>query len=210
MVKHASKTALTLMGFALVFTTLMASVYWLTKAPIEKSVAEARLSLFRQLIPATMHDNNVLQDTITLAPDLLLGNTQPIVAHRAKQNGKVVAVIFEAIAHDGYSGDIRLLLAVQANGRLAGVRVIEHHETPGLGDYIDIAKDPWIKLFDQTSLSNPSESGWKVKKDSGQFDYIAGATITPRAVVKAVHRALLYFQHHQHTLLNPTASEITP
>lgn len=209
-VKHASKTALTLMGFALVFTTMMAYVYWLTKAPIEKSVAEARLSLFRQLISADMHDNNVLHDTITIAPEPLLGNTRPIVAHIAKKQGAVSAVILEAVAHDGYSGDIKLLIAIHADGTLAGVRVIDHKETPGLGDYIEVAKHPWIRIFDHQSLSNPKDESWKVKKDGGQFDYIAGATITPRAVVKAVHHALLYFQQHRHTLLNlPPPTEPT-
>lgn len=198
------------MGFALVFTTLMAAVYWITKAPIEKSVAEARLSLFRQLITAEMFDNDVLNDIVTIGPEPLLGNMQPVNVHIAKKNGVASAVILEATAHDGYSGDIQLLIAIHANGTLAGVRVIAHKETPGLGDYIDIAKDTWIKLFDQKSLSNPSEDGWKVKKDGGQFDYIAGATITPRAVVKAVHQALVYFQQHQTTLLNtPSTSEIT-
>lgn len=199
-IKHASKTAITLMAFAIVFTSLMAYVYSVTKTPIELSEAAARMSLFRQIMPEHMHDNDLLNDTVTIAPDALLGNSQPTIANIARLNGQPVAVILEAIAHDGYSGDIKLLLAIQADGVVSGVRVITHKETPGLGDYIDIAKNNWIKLFDGESLHTASETDWQVKKDGGKFDYMVGATITPRAVVGAVHKALQYVERNQQTL----------
>lgn len=204
-IKHASKTALTLIAFALVFTALLAYVFQITKVPIEKSEAAARLALFRQIVPASMHDNDILKDTLTIAPNDLLGNTQPSVANRARINNTPAAIILEAIAHDGYSGDIKLLIAIKYDGEISGVRVLTHKETPGLGDYIDIAKDDWIKLFNAESLTKTSdgklaEDKWKVKKDGGQFDYMAGATITPRAVVKAVHKALKYFEANKDAL----------
>ncbi len=199
-IKHASKTAITLIAFALVFTALLAYVFQITKVPIEKSEAAARLALFRQIVPASMHDNNILKDTLTIAPNDLLGNTQPSIANRARINNAPAAIILEAIAHDGYSGDIKLLIAIRYNGEISGVRVLAHKETPGLGDYIDIAKDDWIKLFDAESLTKTSDTNWQVKKDGGQFDYMAGATITPRAVVKAVHKALKYFEANRDAL----------
>ena len=199
-IKHASKTAITLIAFALVFTALLAYVFQITKVPIEKSEAAARLALFRQIVPATMHDNDILKDTLTIAPNDLLGNTQPSIANRARINNTPAAIILEAIAHDGYSGDIKLLIAIKYNGEISGVRVLTHKETPGLGDYIDIAKDDWIKLFDAESLTKTSDKDWQVKKDGGQFDYMAGATITPRAVVKAVHKALKYFEANKEAL----------
>ncbi len=199
-IKHASKTALTLIAFALVFTSLLAYVFIVTKTPIEKSEAAARMALFRQIVPENMHDNDLLKDSISIAPNDLLGNIQPTVANRARVDNKPSAVILEAIAHDGYSGDIKLLVAISVDGSIVGVRVIKHKETPGLGDYIDIAKDNWIKLFDGESLQKTSEAQWKVKKDGGQFDYMAGATITPRAVVKAVHKALQYFAANKEAL----------
>lgn len=203
--KHASKTAITLIAFALVFTALLAYVFNITKAPIEKSEAEARMALFRQIVSENMHDNDILKDQISIAPNDLLGNKQATVANRARINNTPAAVILEAIAHDGYSGDIKLLIAIKYNGEISGVRVLSHKETPGLGDYIDIAKGNWIKLFDNESLTKTSdgkmaEDRWKVKKDGGQFDYMAGATITPRAVVKAVHQALQYFEANKQTL----------
>ena len=198
--KHASKTAITLIAFAVVFTALLAFIFQITKVPIEKSEAAARLSLFRQIVPQSMHNNDLLKDTLTIAPNDLLGNKQPTMANRARINNEPAAVIIEAIAHDGYSGDIKLLIAIKADGSISGVRVLAHKETPGLGDYIDIAKDNWIKLFDNESLLKTSEPQWKVKKDGGEFDYMAGATITPRAVVKAVHKALQYFEANKQGL----------
>lgn len=200
--KHASKTSITLIVFALVFTALLAYVFNITKAPIEKSEAEARMALFSQIVPPNMHDNEMLKDTIMLAPTDLLGNTQPTIANRARINNAPSAIILEAIAHDGYAGDIKLLIAIKYDGSIAGVRVLTHKETPGLGDYIDILKDNWIKLFDGESLSKTSDPKWNVKKDGGQFDYIAGATITPRAVVKAVHKALIYFEKNKQLLFS--------
>lgn len=204
-IKHATKTALTLIAFALVFTALLVYIFQITKVPIEKSEAAARLALFRQIVPASMHDNDIIKDTLTIAPNDLLGNTQPSIANRARINNAPAAVILEAIAHDGYSGDIKLLIAIKYDGEISGVRVLTHKETPGLGDYIDIAKGDWIKLFDAESLTKTSdgklaEDKWKVKKDGGQFDYMAGATITPRAVVKAVHKALKYFEANKDAL----------
>lgn len=202
--KHASKTAITLIAFALVFTALLAYVFNITKAPIEKSEAEARMALFSQIVPPNLHDNDMLKDAITLGPSDLLGNTQATIANRARINNAPSAIILEAIAHDGYSGDIKLLIAIQYDGSIAGVRVLTHKETPGLGDYIDILKGNWIKLFDGESLSKTSDPQWKVKKDGGQFDYMAGATITPRAVVKAVHKALKYFEVNKQLLFSDT------
>jgi electron transport complex protein RnfG len=115
--------------------------------------------------------------------------------------GQFSAVVFEVVAPDGYSGKIKLLVAIRANGEVIGVRVVSHKETPGLGDYIEIAKSPWIKLFEGTTLDKDGDSKWRVKKDGGQFDYVTGATITPRAVVKAVYRSLLYFNENRTELL---------
>ena len=198
--KHASKTALTLIAFALVFTALLVYVFNLTKTPIELAEAKARLSLFSQIVPPAMHDNDLLKDVITLAPSPLLGNTQPTIANRASLNNAPAAIILEAIAHDGYSGDIKLLIAIKYDGSISGVRVLKHKETPGLGDYIDILKGNWIKLFDGESIIKTPNDKWKVKKDGGQFDYMAGATITPRAIVKAVNKALQYFEANKQTL----------
>ncbi len=200
MFKHASKTAITLVAFAFLGTAMLAYVFDITRAPIEASEKEARLALFKQILPESTYDNDLLKDTVEIVPNEQLGNRQPTVANIAKSNGKTAGVILEAVAHDGYSGDIKLLIAIRADGSISGVRVLAHKETPGLGDYIDITHGNWIKLFNDESVNKTPIEQWHVKKDGGKFDYIAGATITPRAVVKAVLKALQFYEANKQTL----------
>jgi electron transport complex protein RnfG len=171
-----------------------------------KSEEDEKMKLITQIVPHSLFDNNIIQDKLNVAPSLLLGTEDATIAYRARLNGEPSAVILESVAPDGYSGKIFLILAVRANGELAGVRVVSHKETPGLGDYIELPKNPWIKVFDGKSREVYKDEDWKVKKDGGQFDFMAGATITPRAVVKAVNKALIYFTENREQLL--AASEI--
>ncbi len=169
----------------------------------QKSEEGEKLKLIMQIVPHDLFDNDIIQDKLAVAADPLLGTSDTTTAYRARLKGEPSAVVLESIAPDGYSGKIWLILAVRANGELAGVRVVSHHETPGLGDYIDIQKSPWIKGFDGKSRAGYTDADWKVKKDGGQFDYMAGATITPRAVVKAVNKALIYFEQNRDKLFAP-------
>jgi len=199
-IKHALKTAATLIVFAFVGTAMLAYIFDITRAPIEASERAARLALFKQILPESAYNNALLNETVDIAPNELLGNRLPTVANIAKLDGQLSGVILEAVTHDGYSGDIKLLIAINADGTVSGVRVLTHKETPGLGDYIDIAHGNWIKLFDGESLSKTPAKQWQVKKDGGQFDYMVGATITPRAVVKAVFKALQFFEQNKEVL----------
>ncbi len=192
--------AINLLLFTIVGTALLAFTFSQTRAPIAKSEEEEKLKLISQLLPADLFDNNVVRDALTLQADPLLGTADESTAYRARLHGQPSAVVLESVAPDGYSGKIFLLVAVKANGEIAGVRVASHHETPGLGDYIDLGKSNWIKNFDGASQTRYKDPEWKVKKDGGQFDYMAGATITPRAVIKAVHKTLQYFEQHRDTL----------
>jgi Na+-translocating ferredoxin:NAD+ oxidoreductase subunit G len=205
--KHTLTTTGIMIGFTVLGTLLLASAYFATRAPIAESERQARLELFQQVLPAALHDNDLLKDATAIPAGGELGNRSETLAYRARLNGQPSAVILEATAPDGYSGDIKLLVAVRADGKLAGVRVLAHKETPGLGDYIDIAHGDWIKNFDGLSLAQKADDAWKVKKDGGSFDYMAGATITPRAVVKAVHKTLKYFGGHRRELFAAPAQE---
>lgn len=207
MLIHALKTAGKLIIFSVIGTALLAYIYTITLDPIAKSEAEARLSLFREIISDDMHDNDLLKDVIKVGPNALLGNKEPIEINRVRLNNQPAGLILEAIAPDGYSGNIKLLVAIRADGSLSGVRVLAHKETPGLGDYIDAARGNWIKSFDNESLEKTASGLWLVKKDGGQFDYMAGATITPRAVIKAVYKALQYFKINKEQLLAETVNQ---
>ncbi len=161
----------------------------------------ARESLYA-LIPAAMRENDLLEDTVTTPAGGLLGNADAAPIHIARQNGNVTGVVLPVTAPDGYSGRIRLLVAVQPDGTLLGVRVVEHRETPGLGDKVDLRKSDWILEFTGKSLSNPQPAQWHVRKEGGAFDQFTGATITPRAVVRAIYRALRHFEAHQAEILD--------
>jgi len=193
------KNSLVLGLFAIVTVGLVAVLQQATAGRIANAEREAQVRALSEILPQGSYDNHLLDNSIQLH-DPLLGSKSPQTAYIALKDGQPSAVILRATAPDGYSGAIHLLIGIHADGRLAGVRVLGHRETPGLGDKIELAKSAWIRSFDGKSLSNPGEDGWAVKKDRGEFDQFAGATITPRAVVKAVHKALQYFDAHQEQL----------
>lgn len=205
--RESLRTAGILFVFAVAGTGLLAYTYSATRPIIAKTEQAAELALVLQVLPDRLHDNDLLRDAIELPPAPELGTTEPGTAYRARLAGKPSAVALEAVAPDGYSGRIKLLVGIRADGEVTGVRVVSHRETPGLGDYIEVAKSNWIMGFNGRSLASPPENEWKVRKDGGQFDYLAGATITPRALVKAVRRALQYYEAHREQLVGPAPTE---
>ena len=198
--------ALILTGFAVVGTGLVAVTYTATRdiiAETQRKVLEANLN---QLVPADRYDNRIAEDSIEVTAPEWLGTDQPVTVYRARKDGQPVALFATPYAPDGYSGPIQLLIGVYADGTLAGARVLAHKETPGLGDGIEERRSPWILAFAGKSLENPEPEHWKVKKDGGAFDQFTGATITPRAVVKATRKFLEYVQAHQAQLFAPAAT----
>ena len=198
--KKISTTAVAMIIFSLAASTALSISYFITKSPIDESDAKAKRIFLNQVIPADLYDNNLVKDIISIEPSPLLGNKKNIDVYRAKKNNRVIAVIIESVAPDGYSGEIKTLVGIDHEDKILGVRVIAHKETPGLGDYIEIDKSQWIKNFDLKSLDKVSEKQWTVKKDGGDFDYISGATITPRAVIKSTYKCLLYVKENKKRL----------
>ncbi|MDM8349273.1 electron transport complex subunit RsxG [Pseudomonas sp. sp1636] len=195
------KNSLILGLFAVATVGVVTLVQLATAKQIAASQHQAQMRTLAEILPTDSYDNHLLDNRIKVHDPLLLGNKLPQTAYIALKNHQPSAVILPATAPDGYSGTIRLLVGIRVDGRLAGVRVLSHRETPGLGDKVERTKSSWILGFVGKSLSDPSEAGWAVKKDRGEFDQFAGATITPRAVVKAVHNALVYFDQHRAELL---------
>jgi len=208
--KASAYTALNLLFFALAGTALLALTYDLTHETIARSEENEKLKLIAQIAPPTTYDNDIMKDTAQLAEDKLLGGTGTSIVYRGRLKSQPSIAVLHVIAPDGYSGRINLIIAIHSDGRIGGVRVVSHRETPGLGDYIEIARSNWITGFNGTSLENRKDSDWKVKKDGGSFDYMAGATITPRAIVKAVHKALQYYAQHRDELFAQALPEKTP
>jgi electron transport complex protein RnfG len=187
--------------FALVAALLLGMADLVTRDVIQLRLEEDLKAKLEEVIPAEMHDNDLLFDTVTLpSADANLGAAETIV-YLAKKAGEVNAVCFKFVAPDGYAGAISLVMGIDKNGEILGVRVISHTETPGLGDKIEISKSKWILSFNGKSLDNVSFEQWAVKKDNGIFDQFSGATITPRKVVIAIRRGLEFYKANQATLL---------
>jgi electron transport complex protein RnfG len=206
--RHMTISAALLGLFAIVGTAMVAIIYGATEERIAANERAFLLKSLHTLVPPEQHDNDLFNDVISVSDKELLGSAKPVRVYRARQDKQPVAAIINAVAPDGYSGSIELLVAIRYDGTLAGVRVVKHKETPGLGDAIDASKSDWILGFNNRSLTNPEKKGWAVKRDGGIFDQFTGATISPRAVVNAVHRSLLYFDAHRDELFDKPSMPI--
>ncbi|HID2394947.1 TPA: electron transport complex subunit RsxG [Escherichia coli] len=192
MLKTIRKHGITLALFAAGSTGLTAAINQMTKTTIAEQASLQQKALFDQVLPAERYNNALAQSCyLVTAPELGKGEHRVYIA---KQNDKPVAAVLETTAPDGYSGAIQLLVGADFNGTVLGTRVTEHHETPGLGDKIELRLSDWITHFAGKKISGSDDAHWAVKKDGGDFDQFTGATITPRAVVNAVKRAGLYAQ----------------
>ena len=192
--------------FAAVTSIAIGWTYLTTKGQIDFEVRRSEARQLLEVFPANTHDNEIVDDTFELdAETPLLGIRETRRGYRVRINGDVIGVILPTTARDGYSGDIRALVGVRQDGTVAGIRVVAHRETPGLGDKVDIRKSDWVTDFNQRSLADPTLPGWNVKKDGGVFDQFTGATVTPRAVILATRRALEYANLHTATLFETEA-----
>lgn len=205
--KSISRNSLILGAFALVTASVLALTHEGTKERIAKAERAAAQKALFEVLPEDQHDNDLLNATRVI-PEAYwdeLGLKNGGDMYIAEQHGEVTAVILPAVAPDGYSGDIRMIIGINSDGTLSGVRVLSHSETPGLGDKVELAKSNWILGFTGKSLEQPEAKNWKVKKDGGQFDQFTGATITPRAVVQQVKKALAVFEEHRAMFLQKAA-----
>ena len=187
--------------FAIITAGLIALTQVVTKDRIAEQVKQARSKALLEIVPIGQFDNDLLDNAFWLKAEGQLGLKEASEAFVALSEGRPRYFILPLIAPDGYTGPIRLIMSIDLAGTIIGLRVIEHKETPGLGDKIDIKKSDWVRLFEGRSLENTDESAWAVKKDGGDFDQMTGATITPRAIVNSVYKGLRYFQNHQNELL---------
>ena len=194
--------------FAMIGTGLVGITFEGTKERIATNEREFLLRTLNEMVPAKAYDNAIYTDTLSVRSKDLLGSDTPLTIYRARKQGRPVAAIITAHAPDGYNGTIKLLVAVDLAGQIGGVRVLAHKETPGLGDGIDVQRSPWIHQFYGHSLNAPDPQGWKVKKDGGVFDQFTGATITPRAIVKAVYKALIFYYLNKEAIFAPAESII--
>ncbi|MGZ8238490.1 MAG: electron transport complex subunit RsxG [Methylobacter sp.] len=192
-----------LAGFALVASVLLGVTNCSTEGTIQRRLDEDLIKSLEEVVPVALHENDMPQDTLDIpSAEYNIGANETTV-YLAKKSGNVTAVCFKFTAPDGYSGAINMIMGIDRDGNILGVRVLSHKETPGLGDKIEVAKSDWILNFVGRSLDSMAPAKWAIKKDGGEFDQFAGATITPRKSVQAIYRGLQLFKAHQEQLINP-------
>jgi len=208
--RRALMAAAVLSIAAIAAVGMVALVHDRAEPRIEASRRAQLLAQLTAVLGDVDYDNDPLQDVIEVRDPELLGTDEPLTAHRVRRGGEPVAALLNAVAPDGYAGAIHLLIAIDVQGRVLGVRVLDHRETPGLGDFIEERRSDWIHGFDGRSLDQPPPGRWQVRKDGGNFDQFTGATVTPRAVVRAVRDALAWFARHREELFAAPAATGTP
>lgn len=206
--KQLLRSALLLSVVTAGISGLLYGIYTFSAPVLAEHQQQAQLLQLNSIVPPDRYDNALSEDRIEVTePSLDLKN--PVTIYRARNQQQPVASLLTVTAPNGYSGDIKLLVGIWADGKVAGVRVLAHKETPGLGDYIETKRSPWIHQFDNKSLNDPSPERWKVKKDGGIFTYNTGATITPRAITSAVARTLSWVKDHQAMVYAPIQQKVT-
>lgn len=186
------KNGVTLALFAAVTTGLTAVINSVTKPTIDHQTTLQQKSLLDQVVPPELYNNPIQQECYVVTNPALGSGVHRL--YLARKDDQPVAAAVETTAPDGYSGAIQMLVGADFNGKVLGVRVVEHHETPGLGDKIELRISNWIESFSGVRLSGKDDKHFAVKKDGGDFDQFTGATITPRAVVNATKRATLFVE----------------
>ncbi|MDX1442254.1 MAG: electron transport complex subunit RsxG [Gammaproteobacteria bacterium] len=210
LLKNMARAAAIAAGFAIAGTTMVALTWEETQDDIAEAERRVLLNTLNQLVPADRYSNDLFSDTTTVRDEDMLGTEEPVTVYRARDDGKPVAALLTPVAPNGYSGDIDLLVAINYDGSLAGVRVLGHKETPGLGDLVERSKSDWLAQFDNASLAHPPLPEWKVKRDGGAFDQLTGATITPRAIVDAVRKTLLFYNGNRERIFSQDHAEAEP
>jgi electron transport complex protein RnfG len=200
------RSALAVMLAVAIVTLALVALAHVTRERIETNQQSGVIAGLNALMATGSYDNDLLRDAIAVTAPDLLGTSRPVPIYRARKGGQPVAAIMRPIAPDGYRGAIELLVAIHYDGTLIGVQVLQHNETPGLGNAFETRDKAWLEAFEGLSLTNPPQQRWSVRKDGGDFDAFTGATITPRAIVKAVRRSLEYYHAHRDTIFTAPAA----
>ena len=197
LLKQMLQAAILLTIFAVLSGGLVAFMFEITHQRIEANKRAALLSTLNAIVHKNQYDNDFFNDFREVYSEVWLGTNEPVIVYRARKLDQPIAAVLTPIVPDGYNGNINLLVGIAYEGTLLGVRVTSHQETPGLGNQIELRYSNWILNFYGHSLTNTQETEWNIKRDGGIFDQFTGATITPRAIVKAVHKTLQYYSRYR-------------
>ena len=201
------RSGLTLAILAAVCTGLVAVTWHLTAPRIAENEQAALEQSLEPTLSGVFYDNVATESLLVIQPPHELPGTEPVPVYRVYSESAPVAAVFVVTEPGGYAGDIRLLIGIEYSGKITGVRVLAHRETPGLGDLIEASKTSWLEQFPGTSLGAPPRDDWAVRRDGGAFDQITGATVTTRAVVRAVRQTLVYFESNRDFIFEAAGEE---
>lgn len=201
------RSGLSLAIIAAICTGLIALTYALTGQRIEHNRNAYLESSLAPALSGLVYDGNITGHALTLEPPHELPGNDAAIIYRVFRDGAPAAALFAVTARDGYSGPIRLLVGIDVDGRVTGVRILEHRETPGLGDAIENERSDWAEQFPGRSAGDPPLEDWRIRADGGVFDQLTGASVTPRAVLAALRQTLRYFEDHRDTLFAGVESE---
>ena len=202
------RSVLILTLIAACITVALALVHHLTRDRIAQEAERTRLSTLNQILPPDAYDNRPSSDWIERVAPAAFNTPEPVTIYRARKDGEPVATLFVVTAPDGYNGPIELLIGIWRDGTIAGVRVLSHRETPGLGDQMELSQSGWIRQFTGRSLGNPAYDQWAVKRKGGVYDQFTGATITPSAIIGAIRRTLDYHASNQAEIYQAPADSL--
>ena len=203
------RSGLTLGGLAAVCTGLVAMTWHLTAPRIAENEQAALEQSLEPTLSGVFYDHGVTESLMVLPPPHELPGTAPVPVYRVYSEATPVAAVFVVTEPGGYAGPIKLLVGIEYSGEITGVRVLAHQETPGLGDLIETSKSSWLQQFPDTSLAAPPRDEWAVKRDGGAFDQVTGATVTTRAVVRALKQTLVYFENNRDAIFEAAGETTT-
>lgn len=201
------KSGITLAVIAAICTSLVATTYHFT---VDRIAANDKALLEQSLHPALsdiFYDSGVSESLLVLSPPHELPGSEEALIYRVYAKDEPVAALFVVTARDGFSGPIRILVGVDVAGKVTGIRILRHRETPGLGDKIVVSRSDWVHQFAGRSIGDPAVTEWAIRRDGGQFDQLTGASITPRAALKAIRDTLIYFAAHKDEVFAAPSTE---
>lgn len=161
-------------------------VYEATKGPKAAADLAKKINAIKNVVPE--FNNNPIDEEYALTID-----GEELTAYPAKKDGTFVATAIVTNTKNGYGGKIKLMVGLLPDGRIYDISVLEHKETPGLGQKIEKGKSDFGEQF---KGKDPNSFKLLVKQDRGEVDAITAATISSRAYCDAVHRAFkAYYEH---------------
>lgn len=188
-------------------TALVATTHHYTQ-PLIKANEQAYLERsLKPVLGGIAYENEITKSLLTLPVPHGLPGKETAQIYRIYADGEPAAALFIVSARDGFAGPIKLLIGVKIDGTITSVRVLQHKETPGLGDKIESGKSDWLLQFDARSLSAPGTDRWLIERDGGDFDQLTGASVTPRAIIKAIKETLLYFEANSADIFSARADD---